>query len=149
MAPSTSPCEGVACDWPHAARTIRRASAEITSRRISASLGGRGLLQRKTAPRFGQLPIELVGRRVPVVDVQGAAVGGHDDRGWKRVHVEAVGKLPLGDGVDLVDAYAPELRQRRLLVCPAYGAVVAGEIKDVRLGRRRRRRARREAPSSR
>src|SRR6266851_4604779 len=110
MAPSTSSFEVVACDWPHAAATTRRASVTRTARRL------------------GQLPMQLIGRRVAIVDVQGAPVGGHHDRGRQGVDVEVVGKLALGDGVDLVDAHIPELRQCRLLVSPAYGAVVAGEV---------------------
>src|SRR5258708_2393792 len=92
--------------------------------------GTRSCFTRRVAARVGERLLEVRGRRVPIVEVQSLALGRHHDRGGEHVNLEAIRELALQDRVHFVDSYGTEFRQRRLLVCAAHGAAVAGEVED-------------------
>src|SRR5438309_633625 len=108
----------------------RRIEVRISKTRLLLSGGG---CPQFAAPCVGKLALQLGCRRVAVVHVERPALSRHDHCGGQRVDLEAIGELTFGDRVDLVDTHAGELRQGRLLVGPAYRAVFACEVQDVRL----------------
>src|SRR6266542_3116641 len=112
MAPSTSWWEPAGCVHAATITTVEK----TTATRRSTAIRLRGRDGQIRSPSIGQLTLQLWRRRVPVVDVQGVAVGGHDHRRRQRVDVEAIRQRAFRDGIDPVYAHARELRERRLLV---------------------------------